>query len=164
MIQAALERKGGRGSGITYLTTTFRKWCERWLPYHPRDRPRRGSGSVVQRRFPIGLPSLVATGSVALAAIRASGGGVPWFCGRIKPVPGEISSGRHDGQGELGIVHRRVRLTPGSQARGDGHPGALGGREAAAPFNPWRRLKRSDGIGCARNLGRFEQAVRAPPD
>jgi hypothetical protein len=39
------------------------------------------------------LASLVATGSVALAAIRASSGGVPWFCGRIKPVPGEISSG-----------------------------------------------------------------------
>jgi hypothetical protein len=45
-------------------------------------------------RFPIGWPSRVATGSVALAPIRASGGGVPWFCGRIKPVPGEISSGR----------------------------------------------------------------------
>ena len=47
MIQAAVERKGGRGSAITGLTTTFQKWFEGWLPYHPRECPRRGSGSIV---------------------------------------------------------------------------------------------------------------------
>jgi hypothetical protein len=46
-IQTAVERKGGRGSGITCLATTFQKWFECWLPYHRRDHPRRGSGSII---------------------------------------------------------------------------------------------------------------------
>jgi hypothetical protein len=103
------------------LATTFQKGFERWLPCHPRDRPRCGSGSIInafhnrvaeprrhRQRGSSRDPRLRRWRPMVLRQDQAGAG---------RDFIREVKMGKG-----LGIVHRRIRLTPGSQPRGNEHP------------------------------------------